>query len=793
MAKEKFSWTKPDGIPGLIGRKRVDWSIFDDGTHIPRDFIPDFLAANGGQDLDINETRNLTLLIEGKEYEAKFCRDTRGTAFEIRYSANRPLRQVLCDRFKQSYDYLFNVRAASEHRRVHHIVPDTQAEFMEFHETGKPFRYEVKLLPSDGTRLLTGFDKVWADLGAIIGEGREVLTLREKARNHVRWSDAGLEVTTAQGTDTIDRSVFEQAWSALHEAGLITADQLPGRGKYHSAALMASLALLPYVDHTVQPRITLSVHKNWIFQANPKIHNAWDAVKGLRELHWLVNQYADKIHPGHTVFLWESGENAGVIAVATVLTEPAAIEETNEGKDYWIVSESSHLAGPKLRVQLRVEKVVNPRVPRKLLVNHQVLKDALIIRRPTGTNFPLTPEEANALWDLVGDNPTEPQPLPTLAAVVSRIGAALKESHLDYGPRHDDLVRAFVTALATKRLAILTGLSGSGKTQLALRFGQWLGEGRCLLQPVRPDWTGAEALFGYEDALLPADGARRAWHVPTPLAFMLRAARDLPHPYLLILDEMNLAHVERYFADVLSGMETDEPCLPNISQDPTDGLWRVSANGPARIPFPRNLFVVGTVNVDETTYMFSPKVLDRANTFEFRVESTELTSELRKPVTCAPGEALFLRSFMAHATDDDWQNANRPPDAEQYVTHLRTLHELLYAWGFEFGHRTFYEALRFAALLSAAGNPNLEHALDLQVMQKVLPRLHGTRRRLESLLCLLGQFCFELRYTPAPEGRLPTFNPLGSHEGRALLPRSFDKVKRMTRNLRANQFTGFTE
>ncbi len=127
---------------------------------------------------------------------------------------------------------------------------------------------------------------------------------------------------------------------------------------------------------------------------------------------------------------------------------------------------------------------------------------------------------------------------------------------------------------------------GSGKTQIALRFGDWLGEERTRLIPVRPDWTGSEALFGFEDALQPAkpDG-RLVWHVPAALEFMLTAAADPHHPYLLILDEMNLAHVERYFADVLSGMESGASVLPNLLPE-EDGRWRLVTEGDRRLPLP---------------------------------------------------------------------------------------------------------------------------------------------------------------------------------------------------------------
>ena len=85
----------------------------------------------------------------------------------------------------------------------------------------------------------------------------------------------------------------------------------------------------------------------------------------------------------------------------------------------------------------------------------------------------------------------------------------------------------------TKPLVILTGLSGSGKTQIAIRFGEWLGADRMLVVPVRPDWTGAEALFGYEDALKPIDGGRAAWSVPETLQFFLKAGANPVFPYQL--------------------------------------------------------------------------------------------------------------------------------------------------------------------------------------------------------------------------------------------------------------------
>lgn len=368
---------------------------------------------------------------------------------------------------------------------------------------------------------------------------------------------------------------------------------------------------------------------------------------------------------------------------------------------------------------------------------------------------------------------------------------ALRKAGLQYGSDHEQLVRSFLASFVTKPFVILTGLSGSGKTQIAMRFGEWLGKKRSRLVPVRPDWTGSEAVFGYEDILQPVVDGRRAWHVPRPLQFILQAARKPEAPHLLILDEMNLAHVERYLADFLSGLESRKPCIPNLRQE-TDGCWRVDPAGPDLVGMPENLWLVGTVNVDETTYMFSPKVLDRANTFEFRVQTDDLRSHLSKPTPCEQGRAEDAQKLLAISKDPDWHLENPPRYKSRFEERMRLLHEVLCRGGYEFGHRVFFETVRFAAVMEAMGEPDDTVALDFQVLQKILPRLNGSRRELEPTLCTMGRFCYSLDVDGGVEGGA-RFDPVNHNPGQAKLPRSFHKVKRMTQKLRANQFVSFTE
>jgi len=313
-----------------------------------------------------------------------------------------------------------------------------------------------------------------------------------------------------------------------------------------------------------------------------------------------------------------------------------------------------------------------------------------------------------------------------------------------------------------------------------MKLGEWFGQDeqgrpRYLVVPVRPDWTGPEALFGYEDALRSSASDGSVWSVPEPLELILRASADPTRPYLLILDEMNLAHVERYFADYLSGVESRKPLLPDLELDIDGHSWILRGGSATKFPLPRNLFVVGTVNVDESTYMFSPKVLDRASTFEFRVSAQMLDADLPRPTSAMPGPAIVQRAFCDLAENDEWHRQNPHPEQGAIAENLRKLHTILSEADLEFGHRTFYESLRFAALYAATGDIDISNVLDLVVMQKLLPKIHGSRRRVELMLTNL------LVEASSKGDAGPT------------LPLAHAKISRMIDAVKANQYVSFTD
>lgn len=333
-------------------------------------------------------------------------------------------------------------------------------------------------------------------------------------------------------------------------------------------------------------------------------------------------------------------------------------------------------------------------------------------------------------------------------AILEKLPKVVSQDSATAGLVIDEKQFGFVAAaLLAKRFLILTGLSGSGKTKLAQAFATWItkSDAQYRVVAVGADWTTNENLLGYQDAL-----NTQVYRKPTngALDLILRASNDSQHPYFLILDEMNLSHVERYFADMLSAIETEDAWISlHSGLNDLPGGEGDSLLVPARLRLPKNLFIVGTVNVDETTYMFSPKVLDRANVIEFRATAAQVGAFMDNPQrirmdTLASQGASYGEAFVAAASGD----APQLPDeqcAAKLKERLVDAFNALAPIGAEFGFRTAFEISRFVAFHAVLTGPGwkFSDALDAQVYQKLMPKLHGSERRLGPVLKALEAFC----------------------------------------------------
>jgi 5-methylcytosine-specific restriction endonuclease McrBC GTP-binding regulatory subunit McrB len=254
-------------------------------------------------------------------------------------------------------------------------------------------------------------------------------------------------------------------------------------------------------------------------------------------------------------------------------------------------------------------------------------------------------------------------------------------------------------------------------------------------------------------------------------------------PHFLILDEMNLSHVERYFADFLSVMESKEE-IPLHSGKFENGV-------PAKLKVPSNLFIIGTVNIDETTNMFSPKVLDRANTIEFRVSQDEMQNFLSN-IKEINMEALTGKGAgMAKSFLDLAANKNFVVDDDINAALIKFFGELKKT-GAEFGYRSATEILRLIHQLSALdANMTKEQKIDIAIMQKLLPKLHGSRRKLCPVLETLGSFCISGDIKIVKDVfEKDDFDFNSTH---VIYPLSLEKIARMYRGAIDNGFASFAE
>lgn len=388
-------------------------------------------------------------------------------------------------------------------------------------------------------------------------------------------------------------------------------------------------------------------------------------------------------------------------------------------------------------------------------------------------------------------------------ALLHDFHAALQKAGLVYS---ESLLTRFLASLLAKRFVILTGLSGSGKTRLAQAFAKWItpSPDDYRVVAVGADWMSNEHIAGYPDRLNGVYAGTDAQ------ALVLRAGqhenKNIPH--VLVLDEMNLSHVERYFADALSAMESGEP-LRFHNDD-------ASKFGPRSAPLPDNLFIIGTVNVDETTHPFSPKVLDRANVIAISAGREELAQVLDGASVnidldgiagagTTQGEA-FVRAARAV-----------PPslagdDQQQVKDELLLLFDALADCGMAFGYRVASEMMRFIAHYTTfidGKNEGLEYsdpvsdAIDAQIAQKLLPKLSGSRSALAPAVRSLAVVCCRPPNADDAHIRLQleqARNDMGDDPialiDRASPPRyslSAGMLKRLWRALDANGFASFMD
>ena len=371
---------------------------------------------------------------------------------------------------------------------------------------------------------------------------------------------------------------------------------------------------------------------------------------------------------------------------------------------------------------------------------------------------------------------------------IGKIAAFINAIGFNYD---DNLLKNFFLCLKTKPFVLLAGTSGTGKTRLVRLFAQAIGaygSGRYKQVAVKPDWSDSTDLFGHvnlDNKFVPG----------AIIEFIKKAADDQEKlPYILCLDEMNLARVEYYFSDFLSVMETrdwDEDeivtdnLVPKICYSGDKDAEKIYAD----LMIPENLYIVGTVNMDETTFPFSKKVLDRANTIEFSYVDFNLLDEISvKEAETVEVNNDFLRAdYLNLRTDcsDHWETVKNINDK------LSEINGVLEKGDAHFGYRMRDEIIFYMLYNEERGLLSEKEAFDNQIMQKVLPRIQGSSQLTANILRDLFKICagsFTGKNGQTDGCKMENYLV---ENGPADYPKSAEKICKMLRRYEDDDFTSF--
>jgi len=392
----------------------------------------------------------------------------------------------------------------------------------------------------------------------------------------------------------------------------------------------------------------------WIFQSNPDYYDLAGAISELAEITWAVNQYKKKIHAKDRVYLWESGKDAGILAVATVLSDPNHIYDDDIERKF--IRNAEKFSEERLKVPLHIDYILPERIRRTDLLDHPVLKSLEVITFPNATNFAVNEEQAKLLNDLVF---TPKNPLYLFNQCAEDTGFDL------------ETLERWVRAIRRKGQAVLYGPPGTGKTYVAEHLAKHLIGGTDGFS----DLVQFHPAYAYEDfiqGIRPQsddDGGLRYPLVPGRFLEFCERADSRRGTCVLIIDEINRANLSQVFGELMYLLEYRSRSIPLA--------------GGGRLRIPKNVLIIGTMNTADRSIALVDHALRRRFAFlrlqpnhevlrkyhqsrntGFPVEGLigvlrRLNAQVNDP-HYEVGISFFLRKDLAEEIEDIWKMEIEP-------------------------------------------------------------------------------------------------------------------------------------
>jgi hypothetical protein len=278
-------------------------------------------------------------------------------------------------------------------------------------------------------------------------------------------------------------------------------------------------------------------------------------------------------------------------------------------------------------------------------------------------------------------------------------------------------IRSFIASLAASKLLILQGLSGTGKSSLPRLFKEALQIENTLV-PVQPSWRDNRELLGYDNDFT----HRFKETIFTKKVYEASAPANREKIYFIVLDEMNLARIEYYFADFLAVLEESPenwvvPLVSNNEEPNIDNRPAYLVENHTSLFVTPNIWFIGTANRDESTFGITDKVYDRAQILNFNSRENEFTSDEPKQLKVSFSE------FNGLLEDAQLQKENRLT-ADEWAQ-IELIDDFLRVnLDITFGNRIKMQMEKFVSVYVAAGGTKLE-AIDHLISHKVLRKLEG--------------------------------------------------------------------
>lgn len=895
MSVDNTSWIRASDENNLLGKKKVDLSMFKYGIHIPKEYHKDFLSIIPANYIELGSSEKVKLIFDDRTEEVELrninVKERSGDTLQIRYDANKDLIGYLIDKFRTSYEYIIKNQGSSP--KI--TVPDKIAEYIEFYKTDNP--YEYKLILISNSEIKTNFLSYIGEKGTfnnslyqksyklvlllalinnVDNEGkaeydivcREILDFYKKRHGQgllVEQNDSKIQTEVESlSLGLIKTTMNENAYKDISDKGYVIKKNIGGK-EY----IAFNQDLWQNLNNNDLKLLEENLREKVLIYYTTRVEKEWNSMILKQYLEKIMNNYLEA--KNHEPF---AGHELGDI-FRKILPEyftkldfidsdqytiTGSIGQGNWANIPWIAlmnrkSTTSIQSGVYIgylfsndmrRLYLTLNQGVTE-LKSELGTKgakQKLVENAKNIRKRAGMDATIASQniklDGGSLGDLyevgiIGAFEYNIESIPNDETLIKDLKKMVEyyekylynESDIDDKEKGDesimidemnseeivqyihqyitsrgytyslDTIKNFYLSLKTKPFVLLAGISGTGKSKLVELYAEAIGanvdNGRYNLIPVRPDWSDPSDLLGYRNI--------QGYFQPGPLTNIVKKAVDDTDnlPYFICLDEMNLARVEYYFSDILSIIETRKVngriITNKLLKEEFFGDDEESKAKYSYLYIPDNLYIIGTVNMDETTFPFSKKVLDRANTIEFNhvklsvdFESLEDHIDELKP--------LVLKNDMLSSNYVKLKDCiDEKEHIEEVIYILEKINSKLEEVGLQFGYRIRDEIVFYTLYSIKEELMSFDMAMDYAIKQKILPRVQGSNFSIKSVLIELFKIFINNTSSQYDPYANDNFEKMHNYikNNNAKYPLCAEKICSMIRRHEVDGFTTFWE